>query len=133
MDIKKLVKDYKKQSDDYYNWFDGNNKEKKKQPERPDFLKQVIFPILNALPEALPECGFIPPPDDYAKYGEYYRVKSGIMVLGGFSLGDDFELCFTTLFHGQPCSRKVEITTLNQLVGILRDIYNQRRNGNNTP
>lgn len=126
MDIKRLTKDYKKQSDDYYNWFDDNGKRKKKQPKQPNFLRQVILPILNALPEVLSECGFTPPTDDYAMYGEYYRIKCGIMVLGGISIGDNFELYFTALFHGQPYGQKVEITTLNQLVEILRDIHNQR-------
>lgn len=127
MDIQKLVQDYKKQFDQYYNWFDKNVKGKKKQPKQPNFLKQVIFPILNALPEALPECGFTPPSDDYAMYGEYYRIKCGVTVLGGLSFGDNFELYFTTLFHGQSCDQKVEITTFKQLVEILRGIYNKRK------
>jgi len=126
MDIKELTKDYKKQSDDFYNWFDGNSEGKREQPEQPNFLKQVIFPILNALPEALPECGFTPPSDNYVMYGEYYRIKCGIIVLGGISVGKNFELYFTTLFHGRPCGRKVEITTLDQLVENLRSIYSQR-------
>lgn len=127
MDIQKAMKDYRKHFDEYYSQFGSKTPAKQKKQERPNFLQEVIIPILNALPEAMPGYNFIPPPADYSMYGEYYRVKGGIMLYGGFSIGDNFELFFTPLFHGQPTGKPIEISTLNQLVGILQSIYKQRK------
>lgn len=128
MDIQKLMKGYQKHFDEYNGQFDSKVPEKKKKKlERPNFLKEVMLPILNALSETLPEYGFTPPATDYAMYGEYYRVKGGIMLYGGISIGENFELYFTPLFHGQPCGETVELTTLPQLTEIIKHIYKQRK------
>lgn len=127
MDIQKAMQDYQKRFDEYYSQFGSKSAAKLKKLERPNFLQEVIIPILNTLPEAMPGYGFEPPPADYSMYGEYYRVKGGIILYGGFSIGDNFELFFTPLFHGQSCGETVEICTLSQLVEILRNIYKQRK------
>lgn len=127
MDIQKSIKDYQKHSDEYYSQFGSKVPENRKLSERPNFLKEVILPILDALSEAMPGYGFASPPDNYAMYGKYYRVKGGIILYGGFSIGDNFELLFTPLFHGEPTGEPVEICSLAQLVKILRDIYKQRK------
>ena len=57
----------------------------KMEVETPNFLKDVIRPILDTLPDLLPEYGFTKTTDDYAMYGEYYRIKAGIVLVGGFS------------------------------------------------
>lgn len=127
MDIQKAMKDYQTHFNAYYSQFGSKIPVEKKKLERPNFLQEVINPLLNALPEAMPGYNFVPPPADYSMYGEYYRIKGGIILYGGLSIGDNFELFFTPLFHGQPIGEPVEISTLNQLVGILQSIYKQRK------
>lgn len=127
MDIQKAMKDYQIHFDEYYRQFGSKAPKNQKKLERPNFLKEVILPILNVLPEAMPGYNFAPPPADYTMYGEYYRVKGGIILYGGFSISDNFELLFTPLFHGQPSGETVEICTLTQFVEILRNIYKQRK------
>lgn len=127
MDIQKAMKDYQIHFDEYYRLFGSKAPKNQKKLERPNFLNEVILPILNALPEAMPGYNFTPPPADYTMYGEYYRVKGGIILYGGFSISDNFELLFTPLFHGQPSGETVEIRTLTQFVEILRNIYKQRK------
>lgn len=127
MNIQKAMQDYQKRFDEYYSQFGSKSPAKQKKLERPNFLKEVILPILNALPEAMPGYNFAPPPADYSMYGEYYRVKGGIILYGGFSIGENFELYFTPLFHGQHCGESIEIYTLNQLVKVLQNIYKQRK------
>ena len=70
---------------------------------------EVIRPILDSLVELLPEYGFTKTSDKYAMYGEYYRIKAGIVLIGGSSINDDFGLVFTPLFHGQPCGESAEV------------------------
>lgn len=127
MDIQKAMKDYQIHFDEYYRQFGSKAPKNQKKLERPNFLNEVILPILNTLPEAMPGYNFAPPPADYTMYGEYYRVKGGIILYGGFSISDNFELLFTPLFHGQPSGETVEICTLTQFVEILRNIYKQRK------
>lgn len=95
MDIQKAMKDYQIHFDEYYRQFGSKAPKNQKKLERPNFLNEVILPILNTLPEAMPGYNFAPPPADYTMYGEYYRVKGGIILYGGFSISDNFELLFT--------------------------------------
>ena len=127
MDIQKTMKDYQAHFDEYYSQFGSKASENQKQLERPNFLKEVILPILNALSDAMPGYGFVPPPANYTMYGKYYRVKGGIILYGGFSIGDNFELFFTPLFKGKTVGEPVEIGTLAELVKTLRNIYKQRK------
>ena len=54
-------------------------------------------------------------------YGEYYRIKAGIVLVGGFSIDEDFNLYFTPLFHGKACGKSHKIDSIGQLVEIIRD------------
>lgn len=60
-------------------------KKKAKLGKSPNFLKEVLRPILDELPDLLPGYGFKPTTDTYAMYGEYYRIKAGITLLGGYN------------------------------------------------
>ena len=114
MNIKALTEKYKKHFHEYYSLLDGNT-DGRQPPARPDFLQEVILPILDRLPEALPGYGFKPPEKGYAMYGEYYRSKCGITLLGGFSVNEKFELFFTPLFRSRPCGKPVRVTDMEQL------------------
>ena len=91
-----------------------------------NFLKDVIRPILDTLPDLLPEYGFTKTTDDYAMYGEYYRIKAGIVLVGGFSIDEDFNLYFTPLFHGKACGKSHKIDSIGQLVEIIREQFERR-------
>lgn len=130
MDIQKLTEDYRKRFDAFYGQNaieNSGGKKKKVQPERPNFLAEVIRPVLDALVEQLPEYGFSKTTDKYAMYGDYYRIKAGIVLIGGFSVDDDFGLLFTPLFHGKPCGKEQKITDSQQLVDVLRKEFEKRK------
>lgn len=131
MDIQKLTENYRKRFDDFYEQTeateeDSGRKKKKTQPERPNFLAEVIRPVLDALADLLPEYGFSKTTDKYAMYGDYYRIKAGIVLIGGFSVDEDFGLVFTPLFHGKPCGKQQKITDSRQLVDVLRKEFQKR-------
>ena len=81
MDIKELTERYQDRFDAHYlqddNGTGRKGRKRKKEVETPNFLKDVIRPILDTLPDLLPEYGFTKTTDDYAMYGEYYRIKAG--------------------------------------------------------
>lgn len=128
MDIKKLTADYKKRFDAYYSEADNNNLslKKKKNLTPPNFLKEVIRPILDALVEHLPEYGFSKTTDQYAMYGEYYRIKAGIVLIGGLSIDENFDLTFTPLFQGTPCGEPCKVANITQLVNTIRREFERR-------
>lgn len=130
MDIQKLTEDYRKRFDAFYGQNaigNSGGKKKKAQPECPNFLAEVIRPVLDALVEQLPEYGFSKTTDKYAMYGDYYRIKAGIVLIGGFSVDDDFGLLFTPLFHGKPCGKGQKITDSQQLADVLRKEFEKRK------
>lgn len=126
-----MTENYRKRFDDFYEQTeateeDSGRKKKKTQPERPNFLAEVIRPVLDALADLLPEYGFSKTTDKYAMYGDYYRIKAGIVLIGGFSVDEDFGLVFTPLFHGKPCGKQQKITDSRQLVDVLRKEFQKR-------
>lgn len=118
MNIKALTEKYKQHFHDFYAKLD-DNADGRQLPARPDFLQEVVLPVLNKLPEVLPGYGFKPPEKGYAMYGEYYRIKCGITLLGGFSVNEKFELFFTPLFKGRPCGKSILVTDMEQLSAAL--------------
>ncbi len=129
MDIKKLTTDYCTRFNTYTKLVEesvSQKANKRKKLTSPNFLKEVIRPVLDALVELLPEYGFTPTTDKYAMYGDYYRIKAGIVLIGGFSIDENFGLIFTPLFHGQPCGESHSISDIEQLVSILRQEFERR-------
>lgn len=128
MDIQKLTEDYRKRFDAFYGQEaeDSGRKKKKARSERPNFLAEVIRPVLDALVDLMPGYGFSKTTDQYTMYGDYYRVKAGVVLVGGFSVDEDFGLLFTPLFHGAPCGEGQKITDSRQLVDVLRGEFEKR-------
>ena len=62
MDIKELTERYRDRFDAHYlqddNGTGRKGRKRKKEVETPNFLKDVIRPILDTLPDLLPEYGF---------------------------------------------------------------------------
>ena len=83
-------------------------------------------PVLDELPNLLPGYGFKPTTDSYAMYGEYYRIKAGITLLGGITIKEDFNLVFTPLFHGQPCGKQHDINSMDDLLAALKEQLERR-------
>lgn len=129
MDIQKLTDNYRERFEAFYGQPTENmsgKKKKKTQPERPNYLCEVVRPVLDALVDILPEYGFSKTTDKYAMYGDYYRIKASIILIGGFSVDDDFGLIFTPLFHGKPCGESQKIINLQQLTDVLRKEFEKR-------
>lgn len=129
MDIQKLTENYRKRFDAFYGQDAAENsgrKKKKARPERPNFLAEVIRPVLDALVDLMPGYGFSKTTDQYTMYGDYYRVKAGVVLVGGLSVDEDFGLFFTPLFHGAPCGEGQKITDSRQLVDVLRGEFEKR-------
>lgn len=129
MDIQKLTENYRKRFDAFYGQDAAENSGRKKKetpPERPNFLAEVIRPVLDALVDLMPGYGFSKTTDQYTMYGDYYRVKAGVVLVGGLSVDEDFGLFFTPLFHGAPCGEGQKITDSRQLVDVLRGEFEKR-------
>lgn len=128
MDIQKLTENYRKRFDAFYGQEaeDSGRKKKKARSERPNFLAEVIRPVLDALVDLMPGYGFSKTTDQYTLYGDYYRVKAGVVLVGGLSVDEDFGLFFTPLFHGAPCGEGQKITDSRQLVDVLRGEFEKR-------
>ncbi|HCR01052.1 hypothetical protein [Bacteroides uniformis] len=131
MDIQELTKNYRERFNAYYREEETASGQKKgrkaaRKTARPNFLEEVIRPVLDALPGLLPGYGFAKTTDDYAMYGDYYRIKAGIVLVGGFSIDGDFNLSFTPLFHGKACGKSCRIDSMEQLVGIIREQFDRR-------
>lgn len=129
MDIQKLTENYRKRFDAFYRQDATEKLSKKKKdnrPECPNYLSEVIRPVLDALADLMPEYGFAKTTDKYTMFGEYYRIKAGIVLIGGFSVDKDFGLVFTPLFHGAPCGEEQKIADSQQLVELLRKEFERR-------
>lgn len=130
MDIKELTEKYRERFEAFYHT-EGSNADRKgnrrkRTEESPSFLKEVIRPILDMLPELLPKYGFTKTTDEYAMYGKYYRIKAGVVLIGGFSINEDFGLFFTPLFHGKACGKSHRIDNMKQLVKTISEEFEKR-------
>lgn len=129
MDIQKVTQDYK---DRFFAYSEQVTEKpvkkckKKGNLKYPNFLAEVVRPILDALADLLPEYGFSKTTDKYAMYGEYYRIKAGKVLIGGLSINDDFGLIFTPLFHGRPCGASCCVANIAQLANALRQEFERR-------
>lgn len=86
MNIQTLTKNYRERFVAFNKRIDEIGTDPKKKTrlgQSPNFLKEVLRPVLDELPNLLPGYGFKPTTDSYAMYGEYYRIKAGITLLGG--------------------------------------------------
>lgn len=131
MNIKKLTEDYRKHFETYGRQMetfpdDGKKRTWKNMLSCPNYLKQVVRPVLDTLAEVLLQYGFKPTTDSYAMYGEYYRIKAGVMLVGGFSMNGNFELVFTPLFHGRPCGKGMVVSDMKQLCGLVENQFRER-------
>lgn len=126
MDIQDLVSAYKNRWNEHIRQieatFKGGKKVKDTPNTCPSYLEEVIIPTYRLLAESLPEYQIkIPDPKTYRPIKDYYRVKVGITVVGGFSVpeSDDFSLLFTKMWYGTPTEEKQKINSLNDLTQLV--------------
>ena len=85
MDIKELTERYQDRFDAHYlqddNGTGRKGRKRKKEVETPNFLKDVIRPILDTLPDLLPEYGFTKTTDDYAMVSSSWEVFPSMRIL----------------------------------------------------
>lgn len=94
----------------------------------PDYIREVIHPILTMLAEALPEYPVhVPPVGSYCLEEGYYKIRVGLATLGGLSrpVGKDYRLYFTTLFKKRELE-KIEIRTMEELIEQVKIELNKR-------
>lgn len=88
MDIKELTERYQDRFDAHYlqddNGTGRKGRKRKKEVETPNFLKDVIRPILDTLPDLLPEYGFTKTTDDYAHVRRVLPYQGGYRPRGRF-------------------------------------------------
>lgn len=85
-------------------------------------MEEIIIPAIRLLAEAMPGYKIkIPDPKTYRPIKDYYRVKAGITVVGGFSVpeSDDFTLCYTQMWYGRPMGEKYQIESLGALIQLI--------------
>ena len=129
MNIQTLTKNYRERFVAFNKRIDEigtDPKKKTKLGQSPNFLKEVLRPVLDELPNLLPGYGFKPTTDSYAMYGEYYRIKAGITLLGGITIKDDINLVITPLFHAQPSREQHDINSTDDLVAALKVVLVRR-------
>lgn len=130
MDIKELTADYRRRFEAYNRQFDEDSPKRRKAGKNalpcPNYLNEVVRPILDSLPGRLPQYGFRPLPDNYAMYGEHYRIKTGVTLIGGLSVGEDFEPVFTPMFHGKTCGEPTVLSDMEQFVKIIGTLSERR-------
>lgn len=94
----------------------------------PNYVDEVIRPILRMVAEALPEYGFtVPPSKRCTLVNGLYQIRTPKVCLGGLSYPTkhDHKLYFAPLFHRKAGERQ-EVKTLEQLVAMLRAELNKR-------
>lgn len=130
MDIKELTERYRDRFDAHYlqddNGTGRKGRKRKKEVETPNFLKDVIRPILDTLPDLLPEYGFTKTTDDYAMYGEYYRIKAGIVLVGGFP---SMRILTCTSRHCSMAKPAVRVTKSTASDNSLKSSANNLKEG----
>lgn len=132
MQIKELTENYRKRFDAHtkqvQKMYQKNGKATQKVLDTPNYVKEVILPVIKSLAQEMPDLPVVvPDPQKYALYGDHYRIKVGIRTVGGLSFptGGDHNLYFTPLWHGQPCGAKVRITQIDKLVKEINKILTQ--------
>lgn len=128
MDIAKLAADYRQNAEAFYaNVIDPRNKKKTHHHAvPPNYLAQVIIPVLRALVRRLPECRLNDPDESYIFQFGYFPVASGLSLFGGLSPDHNYNLTYTPLFKRKASGETVTINTLDELVAcVVRDFKNR--------
>lgn len=95
-----------------------------KMPQSPSYVQEVIIPVVVELAKVFKKPKVrVPDPTNYFPIKEYYRLKVGMAMLGGFSVPTDegYDLYFTPLRYGKPVGDEVKVESIEQLRDIIAD------------
>lgn len=127
MEFKQLIDTYRKRMDAYYKKIEQActtriNGEKIKIPSAPSYMTEVIIPVFRNLAENMPGYKIkIPDPQTYFPIKGYYRIKVGMITVGGFAVPEkeDFSLYFVPMRHAKPSSEKYFVINTENLVQLI--------------
>lgn len=127
MEFRQLIDAYRQRMDAYYKQIEQAcasriNGQKLNIPSTPNYLTEVIVPVLRSLAKDMPGYKIkIPDPQTYFPIKGYYRIKVGITTVGGFAVPEkeDFSLYFVPMRHAKPSSGKYRITNTEDLVQLI--------------
>ena len=121
METDKLIEAYIKRSDAHAAKIETEENSGSLTP--PSFVKEVIIPLITALAEDMPGYDVvIPNPVRYHMLGDLYRIKVGLVTVGGISVWDEDEirLHYVRLSHAKPIGEPVKITGTKELAQIIK-------------
>lgn len=127
MEFKQLIDAYRQRVDAYYKEIEKicalqTNGQKKKIPSSPNYLIEVIVPVLHSLAKNMPDYKIkVPDPKTYFPIKGYYRIKVGITTVGGFAVPekDDFSIYFVPMRHAKPSSGRYLVKNSENLVQLI--------------
>lgn len=127
MEFKQLIDTYRQRMEAYYKAIEQacasrTDGQKIKIPLAPNYLMEVIIPVLRSLAKAMPDYKIkIPDPQTYFPIKGYYRIKVGVTTVGGFPVPEkeDFSLCFVPMRYAKPSSQKYRVINTENLVQLI--------------
>lgn len=123
MNIKNLVAAYRRNAEAFYAAVidTRNNKKTHGHAAPPNYLAQVIIPVLRELVRRLPD-------ESYVLRMGYFPISSGLLVFGGLRPDQNYNLTYTPLYKKKGVGETVTINTLDELVAyVKRDSRNRSR------
>lgn len=130
MNIENLVEAYRQNAEAFYAAVidTRNNKKTYGHAMPPNYLAQVIIPVLRELILRLPECRINKPDESYVLRMGYFPISSGLLVFGGLRPDQNYNLTYTPLYKKKGVGETVTINTLDELVAYVeRDSRNRSR------
>lgn len=125
--IHELIERYKHQMDVYTTEIEQYCSQKERSgaaPKSPSYVLDVIIPVMEKLATLFKRPKIrIPEPTAYYPIKNYYRIKVGMAMLGGFSVPEDgcYDLYFTPLRYGKPTGEKIKIEKIEQLRDVIAE------------
>lgn len=130
-DIQELLDTYNARLDVYFDKIErtckfSNNSNIPTNAKSPNFMVEIIMPIYQSMAKFLIKKGIdvkIPDPNTYYLIGNYFRIRAGGKIVGGFSIsnGHPIAIYFTHFNHTTPIGEKVKITDIEQLCQLILD------------
>lgn len=137
MNFQELIDAYTVRLDEYFKKIDKACHSKKKQkeqelPKSPNYIYEVIMPIYDSLAEIMrwnPKIK-IPNPESYYPVKGFYKIKVGIITVGGFSVpnGDDYSVYFTPLRYASPLGDRVKVENTEHLRQLIMNQIKKIKN-----
>lgn len=128
MDFQELTDNYKKRTDDLFRQIEANCVHRKRKGitnfSTPSFVEDVIIPIYVSLAECMRRKGLkIPNPKTYLPIKGYYRIKIGLITVGGFSVPEngDYRIYFTPMKSAKPIGPKQLVSNTEELKQLINN------------